>query len=78
MPNLIIFEKNGQKFYYSYNQNLNQKYQTAEIALPAKITKSEVKTNKNDKNNKIKEYKPVSRQELLQKLLQQRLKQMGR
>jgi hypothetical protein len=78
LPNLIIFEKNGQKFYYSYNQNLNQKYQTAEIALPAKITKSEVKTNKNDKNNKIKEYKPVSRQELLQKLLQQRLKQMGR
>jgi hypothetical protein len=78
LPNLIIFERNGQKFYYSYNQNLNQEYQTAEITLPAKITKNGVKENKNNKKNQVKEYTPVSRQQLIQRLLQQRLKQMGK
>lgn len=75
LPNMIIFEKNGQKFYYTYNQTLNQKYQVAKIELPGKLSKSEVRTEKT-KTGEVKEYKTVSRQKLLQQLLQKRLKQI--
>jgi len=75
LPNMIVFEKNGQKFYYTYNQTLNQKYEVAKIELPGKLSKSEVK-DKKKKEGQVKQYKSVSKQQLLQQLLQKRLQQM--
>jgi hypothetical protein len=75
LPNMIVFEKNGQKFYYTYNQTLNIKYQVAKIKLPNEISKSEVKTGNKNKT-KVKQYHSVSKQELLQKLLQKKLREM--
>ena len=75
LPNVIIFERNGQKYYYTYNQVLGEKYEVAKIKLPGRISETNLRTN-NKNAPKVKQYKVVSRQEILRRLLQQRLQQM--
>jgi len=68
----ITFEKNNEKYFYSVNKMLNQSYEVAQISLPNKISKSDVKKSKK-KESKVKTYQAPSQDKYLN-MLQRRLK----